>query len=94
MTVGWPLAEADPEAVPEAAPDEPAELGELASGDGEGAVLAEGVADPLADGVADVFGNSDVLAGVSLRNEVKIWLSSGWVHSTLAVSVGTTSDRG
>ena len=38
--------------------------------------------------------NSELLAGTSLRNEAKIWLSSGCVHSTFAVSPGTTSPRG
>jgi hypothetical protein len=38
--------------------------------------------------------NSDLLAGTSSRKDWKISLSCGWVHSTLAVSVGTTSDRG
>jgi hypothetical protein len=35
-----------------------------------------------------------LLAGTSLRNEAKISLSSGCVHSTFAVSEGTTSERG
>ena len=38
--------------------------------------------------------NSEALAGTSLRNARKIWLSSGCVHRTLAVSPGTTSPRG
>src|SRR5487761_91505 len=38
--------------------------------------------------------NSVLLAGTSLRNEAKIWLSSGCVHMTFAVSPGTTSPRG
>src|SRR5262249_27598122 len=38
--------------------------------------------------------NRELLAGTSSRNEAKIWLSSGCVHSTFAVSPGTTSPRG
>ena len=38
--------------------------------------------------------NSVELAGTSLENEVKISSSSGCVHSTFAVSEGTTSERG
>ena len=34
------------------------------------------------------------VTGMSLTKSWKIVLSSGWVHSRLAVSVGTTSDRG
>jgi hypothetical protein len=51
----------------------------------------------LADGLADGLGEAakrDRLAGTSLRNDWKISLSSGCVHSTLAVSDGTTSERG
>lgn len=51
--------------------------------------------DGLTDGLPEaVTANSDWLAGTSSRNDWKIWLSSGCVHSTLAVSVGTASDRG
>src|ERR1700690_2385408 len=87
VTVGCVLAEDDPEA----APGEPPALGGLASADGDGdaAVLADGLADAvvLANGLADALvANSDVLAGTSLRKDLKIWLSCGWVHSTLAVS--------
>src|ERR1039458_10404117 len=35
-----------------------------------------------------------LVTGTSFRKSWKIVLSSGWVHSTLAVSVGTTSWRG
>jgi hypothetical protein len=62
------------------------------------------VAVPLADGPtrcapADVMvggaeSNSVLLAGTSSANEAKISLSSGCVHSTLAVSPGTASPRG
>src|SRR5215468_4757719 len=38
--------------------------------------------------------NRALLAGTSSRNEAKIWLSPGCVHSTFAVSPGTTSPRG
>src|SRR5215469_5515609 len=38
--------------------------------------------------------NRELLAGTSSRNEAKIWLSSGCVHSTFAVSPGTTWPRG
>src|ERR1700733_2310494 len=38
--------------------------------------------------------NSVLLAGTSSRNEAKISLSSGCVHSTFAVSPGTRSPRG
>jgi hypothetical protein len=38
--------------------------------------------------------NRELLAGTSSRNEAKIWLSSGYVHSTFAVSPDTTSPRG
>ena len=61
---------------------------------------AAGLADRLfapADGPADADADpakSDWLAGTSFRNDWKISLSCGWVHSTLAVSDGTTSDRG
>jgi hypothetical protein len=100
VTVACALPEAgadeDPGAAPDAVPDELAGLDEPASGDGEGVtVVAEGVAVALADGLADALaGNSDWLAGTSSRKVLKIWLSWGWVHSTLAVSVGTTSERG
>src|ERR1700733_14945185 len=36
-------------------------------------------------------GNRVLLAGTSLRNEAKIWLSSGCVHRTLAVLPGSSS---
>ena len=70
-----------------------------ASGVAEGVTvdgLAGGVADPEpgSDALADGPGNSDWLAGTSSRKVWKILLSSGWVHSTLAVSAGSTSDRG
>ena len=69
-----------------------------------GREVPDGVAEPLAgdsarcepDNVvpdADEL-NSALLAGTSLLNEAKIWLSSGCVHSTLAVSLGTCSLRG
>ena len=35
-----------------------------------------------------------LLTGMSSRKSWKILLSTGWVHITLAVSVGTTSWRG
>ena len=35
-----------------------------------------------------------LLTGMSFRKSWKIVLSTGWVHITLAVSVGTTSWRG
>src|SRR5262249_59285598 len=38
--------------------------------------------------------NKDLVAGTSSRNEAKIWLACGCVHSTFAVSPGTTSPRG
>src|SRR5450755_2856543 len=98
--VGCGLAVADPAAVPddavpdEAIPDEPWAPDELTSGEGVTAV-AGGEAGVLADAVADApVANSDLLAGTSLRKDRKIWLSCGWFHSTLAVSVGTTSERG
>src|ERR1700759_754936 len=95
VTVGCGLAVADPAAVPDdAVPDAPWAPDGLVSGEGvttvaggEPGVLADGVADALADAPV---GNSDLLAGTSLRKDRKIWLSCGWFHSTLAVSVGTT----
>src|ERR1700727_878342 len=38
--------------------------------------------------------NSVLLAGTSSRNDAKILLSSGCVHTTFATSPGTTSPRG
>src|ERR1700722_4957907 len=63
---------------------------------------ADGVTSP---GVSSVSGpdapdeppdepNRLLLAGTSSRKEAKILPSSGWVQSTLAVSDGTTSERG
>jgi hypothetical protein len=72
----------------------------LASGVADGVTaVAEGLAPPdpeaPADGLAAVLAaNSDRLAGTSSRKDRKIWLSSGCLHSTLAVSPGTTSERG
>jgi hypothetical protein len=49
----------------------------------------------LADDAVDGWVvNKLLLAGTSSRNEAKIWLSSGSVHRTFAVSDGTTSERG
>jgi hypothetical protein len=88
VTVGWALPEGEPEAVPD---ELPSGAGVAAVTGDEAGPLTEGLADGLADGFAP---NSDLLAGTSSRKDAKIWLSWGWVHSTLAVSVGTTSERG
>jgi hypothetical protein len=83
---------------------EPVAAGELAVAE---LVAAELVAAAVAEGVtswglSSVSGteapvddpNKVLLAGTSSRNEAKILLSSGCVHRTLAVSEGTTSERG
>ena len=59
--------------------------------------VAPGLGDAVDDAVAAEPAaelNSDLLAGTSCWKDRKIAPSWGWVHSTLAVSVGTTSERG
>ena len=76
------LAPAAPEA-----PEDPEELEDVAPGLGD--AVDDAVAAEPAAGL-----NSDLLAGTSCWKERKIAPSCGSVHRTLAVSVGTTSDRG
>src|ERR1700759_3124492 len=90
---------ADPLPPPLARPvPEPAEpdgaMSGVAEGVTEGGAEAGAEALALTDGLADGLANSVWLAGTSSRKVWKILLSSGWVHSTLAVSAGSTSERG
>src|ERR1700722_11934632 len=77
-----------------AAVDEPA-VAELAAGLADAVAVAEAVTSREPAAVVDEVGpNSVLLAGSSSRNEAKISSSSGSVHNTFAVSLGTTSPRG